>query len=171
MVDRYGYWRQGDMAEARATALELFHQGYSHQVDGRWADAIACYRESLMLYPTAEAHTFLGWTYSLLGLYDEAIRECQRAIEVDPTLGNPYNDIGAYLIELGRYDEAIPWLEQAIRASRYDARCYPYYNLGRIYEHKGNWPLAILYYKRALAEDPGYDRARTAWMKLQARLN
>jgi len=55
---------------------------------------------------------------------DEAIAECKRAIEVDPEFGNPYNDIGSYLIALGRHDEAIPWLEQAIVAPRYDPRHY-----------------------------------------------
>jgi hypothetical protein len=40
-----------------------------------------------------------------------------RAIQVDPDFGNPYNDIGAYLINLGRHDEAMAWLEQAIGAA------------------------------------------------------
>src|SRR5688500_19484746 len=44
-------------------------------------------------YPTAEAHTFLGWVYSFQKRYDEAIAECLEAIRVDETLGNPYNDI------------------------------------------------------------------------------
>ena len=30
-----------------------------------------------------------------------------------PTFGNPYNDIGAYLIAKGELDEAIEWLEKA----------------------------------------------------------
>ena len=51
-------------------------------------------------YPTAEAYTFLGWTYHFQGRIEDAIAECKRAIEVDPEFGNPYNDIGAYLIEL-----------------------------------------------------------------------
>jgi tetratricopeptide (TPR) repeat protein len=65
------------------------------------------------LHPTAEAHTFLGWTYHFQGRLDDAIAECKRAIEIDPEFGNPYNDIGAYLIELKRFDGAIPWLERA----------------------------------------------------------
>jgi hypothetical protein len=36
-----------------------------------------------------------------MGLTDDAITECHHAIEVDPDFGNPYNDIGAYLIEQG----------------------------------------------------------------------
>jgi Flp pilus assembly protein TadD len=41
---------------------------------------------------------------------EEAIAECHRAIEIDPDFGNPYNDIGAYLIERGDLRGAIPWL-------------------------------------------------------------
>jgi len=57
------------------------------------------YKRSIELHPTADAHTFLGWTYHQQGKVDEAIEECKKAIAVDPTFGNPYNDIGAYLIE------------------------------------------------------------------------
>ncbi len=151
--------------------MSLFQEGYELQTQGLWADAMARYRESIRLRPTAEAHTFLGWCYSFLKLYDEAIAECKKAIAVDPAFGNPYNDIGAYLIELNRPDEAVAWFEQAIYAPRYDARCYPLYNLGRVYEKKGDWLRAIHFYRLALRENPSYDLARTAWMNLQARLN
>ena len=56
-------------------------------------------KASLELHPTAEAHTFLGWTYHFQGKLDEAIAQCRTAIDIDPEFGNPYNDIGAYLIE------------------------------------------------------------------------
>jgi Tfp pilus assembly protein PilF len=171
MADPNDPWTRQDQAQTRSRALALFQEGYDFQTQGLWAEAMARYRESIQLHPTAEAHTFLGWVYSLLRLYDEAIAECQRAIAVDPGFGNPYNDIGAYLVELGRPDEAIPWFERALGASRYEARCYPYYNLGRIYEKKGDWLRAIDLYTAALAENPTYDLARNAWMRLQARLN
>src|SRR5262245_38917316 len=99
-------------------------------------EAVRLYRSSLDAHPTAEAHTFLGWTYSFQGHLDEAIAECHRAIEVDPTFGNPYNDIGAYLIEQGRHDEAIPWLEKAKTAPSYEAPHYPRFNLARVYVAK-----------------------------------
>ena len=51
--------------------------------------------------------------YSFQGRPDDAIAECKIAIAVDPDFGNPYNDIGAYLIELGREEEAVTWLERA----------------------------------------------------------
>ncbi|MEA3337221.1 MAG: tetratricopeptide repeat protein [Chloroflexota bacterium] len=171
MSDQDGLRAQKDETQAWSRALALFQEGYELQSQGLWADAMARYRESIQLCPTAEAHTFLGWVYSFLGLYGEAIAECKRAIEVDPSFGNPYNDIGAFLMELGRDDEAVSWFRKALVAERYDARCYPLYNLGRIFEKMGDWPRALEYYCLALRENPTYDLARTAWMALQARLN
>ena len=43
------------------------------------------YKRSLATYPTAEAHTFLGWTYSWMGRIDEAIEECVRLTYVGVT--------------------------------------------------------------------------------------
>jgi tetratricopeptide (TPR) repeat protein len=119
--------------EILSRAWEVLQDAYQAQMEGDYDHAVQLYRSSLELYPTAEAHTFLGWTYHFQGKLDEAIAECKRAIEVDPEFGNPYNDIGAYLIELSRFDEAIPWLERAIEARRYEPRHFPHYNLGRAY--------------------------------------
>jgi Tfp pilus assembly protein PilF len=115
-------------AERIEQAWKLLQQAYQSQMEGELDRAVELYKHSLEIYPTAEAHTFLGWTYHFQGKVDEAIAECKRAIEVDPEFGNPYNDIGAYLIALGRFDESIPWLERATEAPRYDPRHYPYFN-------------------------------------------
>ncbi len=160
-----------DQVEAWQQAIEYFQEGYQLQEAGDLAGAMARYRLSLAFYPTAEAHTYLGWAYSFLHLYDAAIAECKKAIAVDPTFGNPYNDIGAYLVELGRWEEAIPWFMKAISAPRYEARAFPFFNLGRVYERLGDWPKAIRHYRQALELKPDYEQARAAWQGLQARLN
>ena len=112
--------------------------------------AIELYTQSLGLYPTAEAYTFRGWAYSFLGRVDEAIEECKKAIATDPTFGNPYNDIGSYLVGKRKLDEAIDWLEQAKVAPRYEARHFPYMNLGRVYAQKGMVRRAIQEFEAAL---------------------
>lgn len=155
----------------REQAMILFEQAYKHQMQGELADAILLYRRSLELYPTAEAHTFLGWTYSMMERYEEAIAACEKAIAVDPDYGNPYNDIGAYLIELERWEEAIPWLEKATRASRYEAPQFPHMNLGRVYEHQGEYQQALAAYDRALTLDPFYRTAIWAKYEMLGRLN
>jgi tetratricopeptide (TPR) repeat protein len=155
----------------RQQAMILFERAYKRQMQGQLADAMILYRRSLEVYPTAEAHTFLGWTYSMLGRYENAIAECEKAIAVDATYGNPYNDIGAYLIELERWREAIPWLEKATEASRYEAPQFPHMNLGRVYEHLGDHEGALKAYERAIAIDPFYRTAIWAKYEMLARLN
>src|SRR6266404_1140373 len=90
--------------ERRHLAVNLFQRAYMLQMEGELDRAAELYRESIDLCPTAEAYTFLGWTYRFQGRLNDAIAECMKAIEVDPSFGNPYNDIGAYLIEQGKYD-------------------------------------------------------------------
>ena len=157
--------------ERRRRAVAVFEDAYRRQMEGDLEGAIAAYQESIALHPTAEAHTFLGWTYSFQGRYEEAIAECKEAIAVDADFGNPYNDIGSYLIKLGRLDEAVPWLERAIGAPRYEPRHYPHCNLGQIYWAKGLLSRAIESFERALAIAPDYPFARAAVSAIRKQLN
>ncbi|MGB7435418.1 MAG: tetratricopeptide repeat protein, partial [Candidatus Acidiferrum sp.] len=83
--------------ETLTRAWEVLQDAYQAQMEGDYDRAVELYQSSLDLHPTAEAHTFLGWTYHFQGKLLDAIAECKRAIELDPDFGNPYNDIGAYL--------------------------------------------------------------------------
>ena len=152
-------------------AMVLVERAYRAQMRGEISDAMELYKRSIELHPTAEAHTYLGWTYSILGRYDEAIEECEIAIEVDPSFGNPYNDIGAYLIETNRHDEAVGWLEEAISAERYEPRHFPLVNLGRVNQKMGRYKTALEYYDQALALEPLYRPAMYAKYNLIAKLN
>ncbi len=155
----------------RERALKLFQRGYECQQAGQLDDAARLYQASIAAEPTAEAYTFLGWVYSMQGRYEEAIAECKRAIEVDPAFGNPYNDIGAYLVELGREQEAIPWFRRAVAATRYEARHYPHVNLARLYERRGDLLAALAELTRAQEKMPGDPPVVMAIRRLQARVN
>lgn len=106
-----------------------------------------------------------------MGDLDKAIEECKIAIDIDVDYGNPYNDIGSYLIQQGNYDEAITWLEMALKAKRYDSYHYAHLNLGRAYELKGLWFEAIEEYKTAMRLSPKYDLAKKLYYTLQGKLN
>jgi tetratricopeptide (TPR) repeat protein len=157
--------------DPRARAAELFQEAYDAQMRGDLHEAVRLYRSSLAVHPTAEAHTFLGWTYSFLGDLDEAIDCCKRAIEVDPSFGNPYNDIGAYLIERGELDAAVPWLQKAKLATRYEAPQFPRFNLGRVYLAKEMLGAALREFEEALEVQPGYEPAVRAIAAIKRHLN
>jgi Tfp pilus assembly protein PilF len=136
-------------------ALELWRLGTARLLSGSLAEAVECFTRSLAAHPTAEAYTFRGWAYSFEGRLDDAIEECRRAIAVDPAFGNPYNDIGCYLLQQGRPDEAVAWFEKAKTAARYEPRHYPYLNLGRLRAARGELAEAVAEFEGALAENPG----------------
>jgi len=152
-------------------AWELLKEAYQAQMEGDFDHAVELYEKSIAVQPTAEAYTFLGWTFHFQGKIDQAIEQCKRAIEIDPDFGNPYNDIGAYLIEMRRYDEAIPWLERATEAKRYDPRHFPYFNLGRIYLAKEMYSRARENFENALRLEPRYQLARDALENLRRKVN
>src|SRR5678810_715707 len=141
-------------------ANRFFQQAYEHQKNKELDEAVQLYKKSIACYPTAEAYTFLGWTYSFMGRIDDAIAECKKAIETDPTFGNPYNDIGAYLLQKGEIDAAIPWFQRALEAPRYESYCFPHMNLGRAYETRRQWALAIREFELALRERADYTPAK-----------
>jgi tetratricopeptide (TPR) repeat protein len=157
--------------ESLPRAWELLQEAYQAQMEGEYDRAVDLYKASLQLHPTAEAHTFLGWTYHFQGQLEDAIAECKKAIEVDPDFGNPYNDIGAYLLEMGRCDEAIPWLERATEAARYEPRHFPHYNLGRAYLAKEMYARARTCFQDALRIEPRYRLALEALDSLRRLVN
>jgi Tfp pilus assembly protein PilF len=160
-----------DEESRKELAIRFFEQAYRHQMKKEFDEAVELYKKSLEAYPTAEAHTFLGWTYSWMGRIDDAIAECHKAIAVDPTFGNPYNDIGSYLIMKGQIDEAISWLERALQAPRYESYCYPHMNLGRVYEAKRDWLRAKDEYRKALEQNKDYTPAAQGLARIRGYLN
>lgn len=156
--------------EKKQEAMELVGKAYQHHMRGEIDRAIELYSKSLEIYPTPEAYTFRGWAQSFKSDYDEAIADCHRAIDLDPEFGNPYNDIGAYYIEIDQLDDAIPWLRMALKAKRYESYCFPNYNLGRVFETQGKLDKALEHYRSALNENPGYVLAAKAVERVKGLL-
>ncbi|MBM3276169.1 MAG: tetratricopeptide repeat protein [Candidatus Sericytochromatia bacterium] len=166
--------------ERKRRARDSFQQAYRLQREAMaeadralrrdlFEGVVAHYRRSLEFLPTAETYTFLGWAYSFLGDFKAAISSCQHAISLDPDYGNPYNDIGVYLMEEGAYDQAIAYLQKAIGAKRYDCLHYAHYNLGRVLLVRGRVCEAESEFRRALEIEPQYVLARVALHQLEAR--
>ncbi|CAN5512163.1 tetratricopeptide repeat protein [soil metagenome] len=150
---------------------DFFSKAYQFQVNGDYKKAIENYLISIDLFPTPEAYTYLGWAYSLDGNLEKAIDECKNSIDLDPEYGNPYNDIGAYLISQKKYDDAIPYLEMAINSKRYENFHFAHYNLGRVFESKGLWFEALDEYRTAFMIEPNFIAAKTLFNRLQGLMN
>jgi tetratricopeptide (TPR) repeat protein len=157
--------------EKSRRAHDLWEEGTKALMAGDVDDAIDLFTESLEEEPTAEGYTFRGWAYSFQGRYEDAVLECRKAIAIDPSFGNPYNDIGSYLVTLGRLDEAIGWFEKAKTAERYEPRHFPYLNLGRLYFARGAFEEAAREFEEALALSPDDPVALAYQEKLRLKVN
>src|SRR5215207_2093974 len=135
----------------RRRAVELFRRAYEAQVEKKYEEAVELYRRSIETYPTAEAHTFLGWVYSFEGRYSDAI--------------------GSYLIAQGDLWTCVRWFRRALAAPRYESYAFPHFNLGRVYEQRHRPLDAARHYGLALEEEPGFSQAEKALRRVQTRLN
>jgi len=152
-------------------ALELLTEADKYHLNGNIDRAIELYKESIAFCPTADAHTYLGWMYSGQNRFEEAIEECHLAIEVDPGFGNPYNDIGCYLMALKENDEATEWFEKAKTAPRYEPRHFPYMNIARIHLTRSEHGKACGELYQALKRAPKEGALRTQFLELVSLLN
>jgi len=132
---------------------KIFRQGEHCYTQHDLRAAIDAYEKSIAVFPTADAHTYLGWMYSLSGIKGDMIQECYKAIQVDPEFGNPYNDLGCYFSDLGQ-EVAVKWFERAKLCNRYECRHFPHVNLARYYEENGKDEDAIVEYCLALLYAP-----------------
>ncbi len=149
----------------------LWEKGTERLMAGRIEEAVELYEDSIEAMPTAEGYTFRGWAVSFLGRTEEAIEDCKKAIRIDPEFGNPYNDIGVYLMQQGRLDDAVPWFQTAKKAKRYEPRHNPYLNMGRIYLSKGDSMRALDEFVGALDLHPQDSTALKAIRKIEYTVN
>jgi|ERR1035438_790336 tetratricopeptide (TPR) repeat protein len=159
-----------DRQDKRQEAMEWVGKAHQLHMKGELDKAIGLYTKSIEIFPTAEAYTFRGWARSFEKDFASAIEDCHRAIDLDPEFGNPYNDIGAYYLEQGEPDEAIPWLHMALKAKRYESYCFPQFNLGRVFEAKGQFDKSLEHYRHALEENPTYAPAAKAVERVKEKL-
>ena len=82
-----------------------------------------------------DMHVRLGVNYFKLNQYEQAARELQKAIELNPHIEDVHGILGVTLFHLKRYDEALEVLETAVRLNPDITENY--YNLGLVYLEKG----------------------------------
>ena len=71
-------------------ATELWRAAYRYQMEGKLDRAVEHYQRSIAVYPTAEAHTFLGWCIEFLPRVGN--RLCHRHTVEEIRAGHHHDD-------------------------------------------------------------------------------
>jgi TolB-like protein/Tfp pilus assembly protein PilF len=121
--------------------------------DFKFAPSEREFRRAIELNPNyATAHHWFGNSLLVtLGRFDEAIKEGQRGVELDPLSLIINADLGSTLIIARRYDDAISQLRKTLLLDGNFA--YAHWNLGEALYLKGNINGAIAEYEKAAALD------------------
>jgi adenylate cyclase len=105
--------------------------------------------------PDSDTHQILGMVYYLRRQYDKAIAECQKAVVLSPNSAEANFRYGHALRYAGRFDEAIPIIEKAIRLNPFTPMVY-INNLAWVYAFSEQYEKAISLWDSAIKRNPDY---------------
>lgn len=146
---------------------ELLYMAKNAIATKDYPEAYRIMKQANEIKQSAESMTLLGWTHSFLGQNEEAKNCCLKAISIDPSYGNPYNDLGSYYLQENKIELAKEWFIKAKQALNYSNREYPYINLGKIYVMEREFDLALREFKAGLAIAPESKEIKSTIEKLQ----
>ncbi len=141
-------------------ALNYYRRGWLRKELSDWKGALEDLEKCLELDPTCySAINDLAW---LLVIGPEDLRRPERAaslarecLSYDPNPASTKNTLGAALYRLGKYDEAIRWLEDSARESILDDLALNELLLAMCHSKLGNPTIARKYYRQALESAGG----------------
>ncbi len=155
--------------EKRLRAQTLYEIGQHLFLEGELEEAMNYFQKSLQLHPSIESHIGLAEVYEQMGMLDEAIEECRKAIDIDETHHLPYSRIAQIHYELHDFEVAEEWARRGLNLAQWKAPLY--HILGRIHEKQGRWVEALQSYENAHRADKNFFIALIASMRLRARFN
>ncbi len=132
-----------------------YNIGLVHYWEKNYPEALKSFNQCLSIKHDHK-HAFLqaAICYSNLGLRDESIFHCHKALEVDGEFSRAYASLGFMYIQFGEIEKAKKVLLQAIELGCYDPG---YMNLGHYYLYEGDIDKALETYKAGL-EKTGNDQ-------------
>jgi len=141
------------LTEGEKYSILQFH---AEVVENDFEKAVQYARAVLALYPdNAAAYSNLGYFYSRLGRYDEAIDAAKESIRINPRQIGPYNSITyIYAVHLGKVDSLLVWSKRVV--SKNPEYHTGYIHLGQAYLGKDSLKLAEAAFMKALEIRPDY---------------
>jgi adenylate cyclase len=129
-------------SQDEAYAAELAHRAAEIDDDDPWA------------------HLALGYVAFAARHTDEAVRQCLRALDLNPNFATGYGYLGWALVFDGQFDEAIRYFEQALRMSPHDPlKAFFFSGTGVGHYYARRYDEAIDWARKAVRERPGFTAA------------
>ncbi len=136
-----------------------FHLALAYKEKKDNKNAIRCFEKarSMKEFKDIDFYIASGIAYGEDKQFDKAFADLNKAIAIEPTSNEAYNNLGLYQTEAGMFQQAIVSLNKSIELKAANKNAM--YNLGNTYARMGNYNTAIEYYKKAIAVDPAYGDA------------
>jgi adenylate cyclase len=174
-VDRYEKFKFSEAQQLFQTAIELdptyvspviwlavcnYMQAYFGPSSGSRQALKQAYKYSKkalsMDDSIADAHMILGVIYLMQRKYEEALKESELAISLNPNRAIVARNHSYILRSIGRYDDSIKMAKKAIRLDPLTSDPRYSYALGSAYLLNRNFDSAVAEYEKALKLNPDY---------------
>jgi tetratricopeptide (TPR) repeat protein len=142
----------------------LLYSGATIDRNTDWKDNLTLWQKTVKTSPnSALAHYNLGFFYAERRMYDLAIAEYKRSLNLAPKdidvhfsiatfFGRVHTNLGVVYFKKGLFDLAMDEFKEALKLNPNDAKAHV--NLAIIYDTKGLYDLAIIEFKKALNINP-----------------
>ncbi|MCG8608760.1 tetratricopeptide repeat protein [bacterium] len=153
-----------ELVKRGISAFWYRERGLVYQANGQLDDAIREFEIALRIKPDSEGHNYVGNLLRKQGRFEEAARQYEAAIGLNPTYYVACNNLSQTLFEIGRVDDAIKWAETTLRIN--PGFALGYMNLGSYHLLTGRSREAVAVYRRGLAATRHFSplAMRLAWL-------
>ncbi|MDA8174452.1 MAG: tetratricopeptide repeat protein [Nitrospiraceae bacterium] len=125
--------------------------GLSALNDGRYQAAFVEFQKALKYDNSNEkVYNALGYTYIQFQELDKAKMSFQKAVSLDHKYSEAYNNLCLVDYGLHQYDGAIAACKKALANKLYETPDKAYYNLGKAYYRKKDYPAAVTAFKESV---------------------
>jgi tetratricopeptide (TPR) repeat protein len=154
--------------DPKASAAELEQRGDTLRAEKRFLDSLDFYKAAIAKQPSALLYNKLGIDYLFLQRYKNAKESFDRAIHLDKSAAEGYNNRGFVEYKWKQnYGKAMKYYRKAIQLRPDDAVFH--YNLGAVYFARHDYPRAAQEYHAAFVLDRDiFDRVSRTGVMAQA---
>jgi len=129
----------------------LLNVGNGSLMEGDPTGALQALLQSEAISPKMpEVHNSLALAYFAKKDYQLALKEAQTAVHLAPDYSDANNTLGKMYVDMGRYDQGLPYLLKAANNPLYRDAYKSLTNLGILFYRKGDFAHAATYFSKAI---------------------